>query len=325
MKADPLYPDKTLPMLLTVDRGDIGKPGVFCDWVSRNSEKFDDWLHLTGAVLVRGYNIDTPEAFRRVCAAIRPDFDDSIGDDALISLIGSHDAADDRENSDEVLLHNALSYAGSTPERLFYGCLKPSRSSDEAQLVDGREIFKNLRKDLRRKFEDLGVIYHRYLRSENGEPGTGDTWQEAFQSDDPLHVEKFLVESEMKYEWTDDGLRTSTDHASVVKHPFTGERCWCNQADRWHLGTLGVADSGVESISAEQKATPGIDTFGNHVTFGDGSEIPLADLLHVREVIRACRVTFPWKTGDLLVIDNVMAMHGQKAYSGAPDVIIAVA
>ena len=325
MNADPLFDDKVLPMLLAPAEGEAADVDKFVEWANQNSQTLDDWTHRAGAVLVRGYHIDTPEAFREACSAVRGELRNYVGGDSPRNAVTDRVYTSTEYPSDlEVLLHNELSYAGWSPERVFFGCMQPPSQGGETQLADGREIFRSLRTDLRRRFEDLGVIYHQYLWDEHCAEGPGQSWQATFETEDHTEVELYLIDSEMKYEWTAEGLRTSAWQPGVVQHPLTGDRCWHNQADQWHRDMPSVKDSVGETLDSDGKRTAGIETFGNHVTFGDGSEIPLADLLHIREISRGCEVAFPWQKGDLLILDNVLTMHGRKPCSAERQVIVAM-
>ena len=71
--------------------------------------------------------------------------------------------------------------------------------------------------------------------------------------------------------------------------------------------------------------TSGEETLGNHVVYGDDSEIDLADLEAIRAVNRSQETLFPWESGDVMVIDNVLAMHGRKPYTGPRRVLVAIA
>ncbi|MEM7293394.1 MAG: TauD/TfdA family dioxygenase [Pseudomonadota bacterium] len=324
MNADPLFEDKTLPMLLAPPADDNAGHNELVEWIQQNVETLDDWVHRAGAVLVRGYNVDTPEAFRDTCEAVRAELRNYVGGDSPRNAVTDQVYTSTEYPAElEVLLHNELAYAGWSPERVFFGCMTPAKTGGETHIADARQVFSQLRKEVRRRFEDLGVIYHQYLWDASCAGGPGQSWQATFETEDHTDVELYLIDSEMKYEWTIDGLRTSSFHQGVIEHPLTGERCWNNQADQWHREMPSVKDSVGDADSDKKSA--GIETFGNHVTFGDGSEIPLSDLLHIREVSRACEVVFPWQKGDFLILDNVLAMHGRKPFTGDRDVIVAMA
>lgn len=51
---------------------------------------------------------------------------------------------------------------------------------------------------------------------------------------------------------------------------------------------------------------------GMHTMFGDGSEIPLSDVSHVKEIVHKNMVFDRWRKGDLLMIDNFRVSHGRQ-------------
>jgi len=112
----------------------------------------------------------------------------------------------------------------------------------------------------------------------------------------------------------------------VVTHSPSGEKCWWNQADQWHrvLGSVKTSFGGDDDPRFDT-ATAGEQTLGNHVTYGDGGEIDVADLETIRAVNRSQEVVFPWQAGDVMVIDNVLAMHGRKPFRGPRRVLVAMA
>ena len=70
--------------------------------------------------------------------------------------------------------------------------------------------------------------------------------------------------------------------------------------------------------------TSGEGALGNHVVYGDGSEISVDDLMRVRQVCASVEVKFPWKQSDIMVIDNVLVMHGGKPFTGPRRVAVAI-
>ena len=104
----------------------------------------------------------------------------------------------------------------------------------------------------------------------------------------------------------------------MLNHPVTGEPCWFNQADMWHATFDSVKDQ-------EAGTAPGEEALGCHAVYGDGGEIPIEDLHAVRSAYRRAEVAFPWQAGDLLALDNVLAMHGRKPFEGERRVLVAMA
>ena len=50
---------------------------------------------------------------------------------------------------------------------------------------------------------------------------------------------------------------------------------------------------------------------------GDGSEIEPAVLQHIRAVTWSCAVGFPWRNGDVLVVDNLLVQHARMSFTGS--------
>lgn len=327
MQTSPLHPDRSLPLLADSSDAEGESADAAIAWAAANRREIDTLLDHAGAVLIRGFRITRPDEFRALCAAMRPDLRNYAGGDSPRTGVADQVYTSTEYPAHlEVLLHNELSYAGWSPDRLFFCCLHPSQSGGETHLADGREILSRLDPEIRRRFEMRGVNYHQHLWDADGAPGIGKSWQETFESSDRSVVEAYLDDAGMDFEWTGLGLRTSATHPAVVRHAVTGQSCWHNQADQWHrdLASVKVGFGGAEDVHVDRH-TAGIESLGNHVTFGDGTEIDVADLMHIRTVSRECEVLFPWEAGDVLAIDNVNAMHGRKPFTGQRLVLAAMA
>lgn len=305
----------------------MGSAQEAVDWLRAHADRIQDLAATAGVVLLRGLDMATPEAFRAICAAIEPDLRAYTGGDSPRSGVADRVYTSTEYDADlEVLLHNELSYAGWSPRLVFFGCLQPSLSGGETQIADGRAIYRAMPERIREAFEARGIVYLQHLWDADGEPGIGKSWQETFEMTDRAAVETCLEESGMQWEWTDYGLRTRAPHAAVVTHPKTGQACWWNQADQWHRGLASVKTSfGDADDPRFDPATSGEQSLGNHVVFGDGGEIDAADLETVRAVNRSQEILFPWRAGDVMVIDNVLAMHGRKPYTGPRRILVAMA
>ena len=59
-----------------------------------------------------------------------------------------------------------------------------------------------------------------------------------------------------------------------------------------------------------------------HSYYGDGSEIEPEVLQHIRATSWECAVGFRWKSGDLLVLDNLAVQHGRVGFKGDRKVLV---
>jgi hypothetical protein len=62
-----------------------------------------------------------------------------------------------------------------------------------------------------------------------------------------------------------------------------------------------------------------------NVYYGDGSAIDAADLDCICEAYEQEKIVFPWSTGDVLLLDNMLAAHGRNPFTGARKVVVGMA
>jgi alpha-ketoglutarate-dependent taurine dioxygenase len=51
----------------------------------------------------------------------------------------------------------------------------------------------------------------------------------------------------------------------------------------------------------------------------------MEDFQAVRNAYKTSEVLFTWQCGDLLILDNILAMHGRKPFDGERRVLVAMA
>jgi hypothetical protein len=302
-----------------------GAPALICSWIDSNRDTLFYILNTSGAILLRGFSISDNITFRKVCTSITPDLRNYIGGDSPRVAIDDQIYTSTEYNNDlEVLLHNELSYGGWFPNFVMFGCMQPANIGGATHIADGRKILKDLPKDLVERFSRNDITYLQYLPDKNHTSEYGKTWQETFETDNAQQVSGHLIKSQIKYEWTPFGLRTRATRPAIQIHPHTLEVCWHNQADQWHRELSSIKDSVFRDSSDACDKTAGTKTFGSHACFGNGEEISADDLLKIRQVSQKHEVLFNWQKGDLLILDNILTMHGRKPYSGERRIIVAM-
>jgi alpha-ketoglutarate-dependent taurine dioxygenase len=217
----------------------------------------------------------------------------------------------------ELSLHNELSYSGAWPDRIYFLCLTAPAQGGETTLGDSRRILARMPSGVRARFESKGI---RYIRNLPSGAGSGYSWQDAFATADRAEVERHCSAIGAEHEWLEgDLLRVMEVRPAIAVHPATGEEVWFNQADGFHPSVLDPA------THAELLALCGREErFRLNVTFGDGTPIPLSDLAAIRQVIRSETMPHAWEAGDLLMLDNVLAAHGRRPFSGERRIAVAM-
>jgi alpha-ketoglutarate-dependent taurine dioxygenase len=320
MRREPHF-DKIIPATIAPEDGIEDSPGAIAAWMRANRNTIEARLHDEGALLVRGFHVDTPEAFNAVATALRPELMRYVGGDSPRSQVSDRIYTSTEFPPEMAIgLHNELSYSREWPRCLFFCCLVAARSGGETPIADSRRVLAAMRPSVRDGFARLGVIYRQHLRDADV-AGPGKSWQETFDTANRAEVVRICIDQDMDIRWTRRGLRTSLHNPGVLVHPVTGETCWFNQADLWHADFDTVKAQEHRSSPRESRD----EALGCHALYGDGSEILTADLQAVRQAYESAEVIFPWSAGDVLILDNMLMMHGRQPFEGERRVLVAMA
>jgi alpha-ketoglutarate-dependent taurine dioxygenase len=157
-----------------------------------------------------------------------------------------------------------------------------------------------------------------YVRNYGG--GLDVPWQQVFDTSERATVEAYCRDHEIVCEWKDDGeLRTRQVCQAVAQHPRTREWVWFNQAHLFHVSGLGPELRDVLQELVEPEDLP------RNVYYGDGAPLEEALLDEVRGVLDATRVVFPWRTDDILMLDNMLVAHARSPFEGPRKIVVAMA
>lgn len=199
-------------------------------------------------------------------------------------------------------MHNEASYSDSWPGVLFFLSVTAAETGGATPVADSAAVYRHLPEHVRDHFEN-GVIYTRSFRSD-----IGLSWQEAFQTDDRADVESYCKQHNQQLEWTADGLRTR--HHRPAYQDYQGQRVWFNQANLFHASSLSP------DIYETLLAIYGEEGLPRNAYLGDGSPIPVEDLEAIKTAYDEVSFAFPWKPGDVLLVDNMRCAHGRQPFTG---------
>jgi alpha-ketoglutarate-dependent taurine dioxygenase len=280
-------------------------------WLETNKQSVLDKLHTTGAVLFRGFDLLSIEAFEQLLTNLSGELVDySYRSTPRNQVSGKIYTSTHYPAHQTIALHNEMSYSRQWPTIIGFFCVQPAAVGGETPLADSRRVFAQIDPEIRKEFIRKQVMYVR-----NYDDDALDlSWREVFQTDSRTEVESYCRKAGMKAEWNGDKqLRTSQVCQAAIKHPLTGEMVWFNQAHLFHVSSL---DDDLRSLLQSTGNEP------RNAFFGDGSEIDEATLDHIRSVYENEKVAFPWQRGDVLVLDNILKAHGRKPYRGPREIVV---
>lgn len=284
------------------------------DWIASNQIRLQRSLVEHGAILFRNFGISTPEMFSNAVNAISPHRLDYLERAAprrqvIDKVFTSTEFASDQW----IPLHHEMSYSHNWPERLYFYCDVAPIHQGRTPLADERRVTEKIAPEIKERFLANGV---KYIRNYSPEI---ESWQEAFQTEDPLDVEAYCRSNQITWDWIDqDCLRTQQIRQAMVEHPETGEHLWFNHAHLFHISNMNPLLANTLLKNLGEAGLP------RNAYYGDGQPLELEVLEQIREAYAAEMTSFKWQRGDFLVIDNFNTVHGREPFSGRRRILVAM-
>jgi alpha-ketoglutarate-dependent taurine dioxygenase len=281
-------------------------------WLTEEAGRLRSSAAERGALVITGLGELDPATFERLAPRLlggHP-LDYSGGDSPRELLADGVYTSTSLPAHQTLPLHNELSYSGRYPSRLMFGCQTPAVNGGSTPLCDGRQLLERIPEQFLVKAVECGLTYTQRLRTG---AGYGKSWMETFESDDRDQVESWLSARGVTYRWLGDVLEVAETVQPVVMHPETGESAWFAQVDQWHPSSL---DPEIREILEETG-------YAYHdVTYGDGSPIADGDARGLGDIGSELSWSRPWASGDLMLVDNLVTLHGREPFDGSPRKIL---
>lgn len=280
-------------------------------WISHNIDELERELKISGAILFRGFPVDSAEAFDVFSNAFSyPNFTykESLSNAVRINFTERVFTANEAPKDVEIYLHHEMAQTPISPSKLFFFCKTAADQGGATPLCRSDMLFAELAKqapELAEEFSSKGLKYTTHMPGEDDlESGQGRSWKSTLSVDSKQQAEHKLADLGYSWEWmADSSLKATTPvlPAVVDLGDETGKnvKVFYNQLIAAYMGWKGVKENPASAI-----------------TFGDGSHIPVSGLELVASLAAQFTFDLPWQDGDVALVDNYMAMHGRKPYSG---------
>ena len=285
-------------------------------WARDQKEWIESRLATHGGILFRGFQISSAGALDRVVAAVAGEpltYRERSSPRHQVS--GNVYTSTEHPPDQSIFLHNENSYQHMWPRRVLFCCVTPAETGGRTPIADTRRVYQRIDSAVRQRFVDRQVLYVR-----NFGEGLGLSWQVVFQTDDRSAVEAYCRNAGIEWTWGNGNrLRTRQVRPAAVRHPRTGEMSWFNHATFFHVSTL---DASIRDVLLSQFSDGELP---NNTYYGDGQPIEPSVLDELRGAYTDATRTFPWQTGDLLVLDNMLMAHGREPYTGPRSILVGLA
>lgn len=330
-EAECTFETKRFPIVLSPS---LNQPfDAILDEISARRTELLEILHRNGAILLRNCNIENIRDFHRVLEVIEvlPAGNHEYYGEVIRNKIGSHGREVTLVGDDDVVIpHTEAYYWYRQPKYISFYCEQSDCEAGETPLFDCAGIMKSIPSDLLGKLKGAKVLMQYIYASESRTRASRqyptvqlkNTWQRIFETRDKKEVERELDRDDVEFCWmNNDELLVKVVTDLISKHPATGQLCF--------RGVRYPSRSNHEYMLKEFiKPRLGDRTYGTlaALLFKFRSSDPrryfwtdsIVDMeLSKREendlteaYFKNCSI-FRWKTGDMILIDNLKMAHAR--------------
>ncbi|WP_020479985.1 non-ribosomal peptide synthetase [Mastigocladopsis repens] len=310
IKTDYLQPGQTFPLVIQPQTDEIDLKS----WAKNNQEFIERQLLKHGAILFRGFHVNSVSDFENFASAICPNLFGEYGDLPRAGEGGKVYGSTPYPADKAILFHNESSHLHRFPLKIWFFCVQPAQQGGETPIVDCRKAYQILNPKLREQLAEKQLMYVR-----NYTEGLDVSWQDFFQTTEKSVVENYCIQAKIDFEWYENNeLITRQIRPALAGHPKTGEPVFFNQIQLHHVAYLDVAvRESLLSLFGEQKLP-------RNVYYGDVTPIEDSVIAEINEVYRQSTMSFPWMKGDILMLDNMLTAHGRYPYVGQRKIVVAM-
>ncbi|MFT5542861.1 MAG: alpha-ketoglutarate-dependent taurine dioxygenase [Glaciecola sp.] len=317
--------DSVFPSVIVND-GSVTSLSECETWISDNLKVLENVLKSSGAILFRGFPVHSAETFDAFSNAFAyPNFTykESLSNAVRINFTKRVFTANEAPKDVEIYLHHEMAQTPISPSKIFFFCKTAADKGGSTPLCRSDMLFAELVKqapELAREFDSKGLKYTTHMPAEDDhESGQGRSWKSTLSVESKEQAENKLAELGYSWKWMKDrSLQATTPVLPAVvdlakdlgNSEIKSVKVFYNQLIAAYMGWKGVKENPASAI-----------------TFGDGSHIPIAGLELVASLAEQFTFDLPWQDGDVALVDNYMAMHGRRPYSGERkrEVLVALA
>ena len=299
------FDDSVFPSVILND-GQFETIEATNEWIATNLKEIEAELRTSGAVLFRGFPVNSAETFDAFSAAFGyPSFTykESLSNAVRINFTERVFTANEAPKDVEIYLHHEMAQTPISPDKLFFFCNSAADQGGATPICRSDQLFKALQAEnpeLALKFEEKGLKYTTHMpSSDDANSGQGRSWASTLSVESKNDAETKLAELGYTWEWLEDNSLKAITPVLPAVLEIDGMKVFYNQLVAAYMGWKGVRENPSSALS-----------------FGDDSAIPKEGLERIAELSKNFTFDLQWQDGDVALLDNKITMHGRRPYSG---------
>ncbi|TWU64937.1 Taurine catabolism dioxygenase TauD, TfdA family [Crateriforma conspicua] len=285
-------------------------------WVGENRESLLQQCTRHGAVALRGFPTDTVESFDQVIRALEVEnfpYERSLSNAVRINRTERVFSANEAPPEVQIFFHHEMAQTPLYPQYIFFYCEIAAEQGGATPLCRSDVLYEKLQQrcpDFCDACERHGLQYTNVMPgSDDPTSGMGRSWQKTLGVETRDDAEARLRTLGYSFLWQDDGcLKAVTPPLPAVMEVSPGRKTFFNQLIAAYCGWKDDRNDPSKAIR-----------------FGDGSPLD-ADAVSVAiELSDELAYDHAWQQGDIVLLDNRVAMHARRSFVGTRKVVASLA
>ncbi|MEM7559219.1 MAG: TauD/TfdA family dioxygenase [Planctomycetota bacterium] len=301
------------PLAYNGGSGDSGGlPNALVIWLEHNRQMLMQHATKHGAVLFRDFGLDGPDDFDRLIAALEIEnfpYRESLSNAVRKNFTDRVFSANEAPSSVKIYLHHEMAQTPLFPSVILFYCDHAAGQGGATPICRSDVLYDAVLEshpNFVEALETKGLKYSNVMPGiDDPESGMGRSWQSTLGVQSKDEAETRLAGLNYSWEWLDgDSLRATTPVLPAVRRLADGRKTLFNQLIAAYAGW---SDDRNDPSSA--------------IRLGDESKL---DAEAVGSLIdKAYEITYDleWQTGDAVLIDNTVVMHGRRPFEGTRRVL----
>jgi len=283
-------------------------------WIGANKQELEEKLYRHGAVLFRGFPVNSAQHFDMFVKTFGYQVHRYEGGSALRSWVyGNVFTSNDAPSEKIISYHHEMAFSlNDWPRKIFLYCQVPAQSGGETPIVPSHEVYVQMQRRVPHfveKLDKLGLIYVKSLPPEDDHNVSFlRSWKNSMNVQTKEEAERACRETDLNCEWSGDDLITKSKHPvpAIQEDARNGKKLWFN-------AILGVTANANSTRSMLKKKT---------VMYGTGESIEPDFLRIMKHITEMNAVQIKWQVGDVLMVDNRQVMHARNSFGPPREIYV---